>query len=152
MFLDVLFLSDGHNSLFWTHLGQLFDWLEALLIRTTSASRLSPFYRIFMLLSVRRDMTLFVKKTPRGQWTVTCWLSRKVDTVAKSKKLILCCRLLSSQAPSTPFWLCLTGPAMAIVITIVADHPDFHEAMWCCQQLPSCRCGERTPSRKQVML
>jgi hypothetical protein len=60
MFLGVLFLSDGNNSLFWTHLGQLFDWLEALLIPTTSASRPPPFYPIFMLLSVRRDMTLFV--------------------------------------------------------------------------------------------
>jgi hypothetical protein len=31
-FQRVLFLSDGDTSLFWTHLGQLFDWLEAVLI------------------------------------------------------------------------------------------------------------------------
>ncbi|MBV9615972.1 MAG: hypothetical protein JO031_11005 [Ktedonobacteraceae bacterium] len=61
MFLRVLVLADGDNSLFWTHLGQLFDWLEALLIRSTSVSRPVPFYPIFILLSVRRDMTLFVK-------------------------------------------------------------------------------------------
>ncbi len=66
MFLGVLFLLDGNNSLFWTHLGQLFDWLEALLIPTTSASWPPPFYPIFMLLSVRRDMTLFVKKLLTG--------------------------------------------------------------------------------------
>src|SRR5437764_13440796 len=66
MFLHVLFLSDGNNSLFWTHQGQLFDWLEALLIRSTSTSRPSPFYPIFMLLSARRDMALFVRKTLIG--------------------------------------------------------------------------------------